>query len=205
VKIGSGAVKDALGIAGRRLVISFAEGMTTSQHDAASRPTGRGTGGDDGAWAIMLFTGALALTAFTCLDAAFVHQTGARLGLLTVAVAVIAERAADPRSALGCAVLAFALGNGFLQNHAGSLSWDASIDYAFTLGVLGATALGLSVGQIRLAWRRRQRFRPLVVLLRDAAPPGDQASTPATDGHDHPSANDEERAVTSTSERSSGS
>ncbi|NJC70009.1 hypothetical protein HC031_09845 [Planosporangium thailandense] len=124
---------------------------------------------DDGGWAIMLFAGAVVLSMITCLDAAVVHSIGPRLAVLAVAVAVVAERAADPRSALGCAVLAFALGDGFLQYHAGSLGWQAPIDYPFALGLLGATALGLSAGQIRLARRRRQRMRPFVALPRAAS------------------------------------
>jgi hypothetical protein len=110
---------------------------------------------DDAAWAVNLFAAALILTVLTCLDAWLVHSTGLRLALLAAAVAVIAERVADPRAALGCAALAFAFGNGYLQHHAGTLAWSTPVDYPFTLALLGGAALGLSLGQVR-----RRRLRP---------------------------------------------
>jgi hypothetical protein len=153
---------------------------------------------DDAAWAINLFAAALALTVFTCLDAWLVHPTGWRLALLAAAVTVIAERAADPRTALGCAALAFAIGNGFLQNHTGNLVWNASIDVPYTLGLLGGAALGLSLGQARLAWHRYRRLHPFHALLSDATDPPDEA-LPAFEerGDDHALRSRQERTVTS--------
>lgn len=127
---------------------------------------------DDAAWAINLFTAALTLTAFICLDSWLIDTTGTRLALLAAAVTVVAERTVDPRPALGCAVLAFALGNGFLQNHTGNLVWSASIDYPFTLALFGGAALGLSLGQARLAWRRHRLMHPFRMLLDDVPVPG---------------------------------
>ena len=131
---------------------------------------------DDGTWGIPLFAGTLALTAIACLDAALTHNAGWRLALLTVAVGVVAERTAESRSALGCAVFAFAVGNGFLQNHNGVLALDR-VDYPFALGLLGATALGMCAGQIRLARQRWRLGQPRAPWPHDTAD-ADQVRTP---------------------------
>ncbi|MFB9445441.1 hypothetical protein Dvina_19035 [Dactylosporangium vinaceum] len=130
-----------------------------------------------------LFAAALLLVAFTCLDAWLIPSPGLRLALLAAAVTVIAERVADPRAALGCATLAFAFGNGFLQHHTGTLAWSTPIDYPFTLALAGGAALGLSLGQARLAWRRHRRLRPFRALLSETAAGGDgHASRSHQDG-----------------------
>ena len=72
----------------------------TLNQDMARLPASSPEVPDDAAWAINMFAGVLALTAFACVDAWLVHLTGLRLALLVVAVTVIAERAADPRAAL---------------------------------------------------------------------------------------------------------
>jgi hypothetical protein len=126
---------------------------------------------DDGSWGIMLGWGALTLVVLTCLDAAVVPSVDWRLVVIAAAVAVIAERAADARTALGCAVVAFALADGFLQHDAGALRWDARLDYPFVLGLLGATALGMCAGQLRVARRRGRRMLPFLTMLRDAPEP----------------------------------
>lgn len=123
---------------------------------------------DDGEWGILLVAGAVGLTAATCLIAAFVDGPTARLASLVIALAVVAELLANSRAALGCAVLAFALGDGFLQGSSGQLTWQASVDYPYLLGLLGAVALGLSVAQIRLARQRRRQACPFAALLDDA-------------------------------------
>lgn len=143
----------------------FAGSVTIREHDTlatGSRVAGLpaatpGDRHDDGAWAIMLFAGACALALLTCLDAALVDPVGPRLALLVGAVAVLAERAGDPRTAFGGAVVAFACGDGFLQHHAGELTWNTAVDYPFTLGLLGAVALGLSAAQIRAVTFRDDR------------------------------------------------
>jgi hypothetical protein len=117
---------------------------------------------DDGSWGILLFAGGVVLVVTTCLDAALVPGTGWRLALLAAAVAVIAERTADPRAALGCAALAFALGDGFLQHSDGVLGLDA-VDFPFALGLLGATALGMCAGQVRMARQRARNVADPVV------------------------------------------
>jgi len=126
---------------------------------------------DDGSWGIMLGWGAFTLVVLTCLDAAAVPSVDWRLVVIAAAVAVIAERAADARTALGCAVIAFALADGFLQHDAGALRWDARLDYPFVLGLLGATALGMCAGQLRVTRGRLRRMRPFVTLLQDAPEP----------------------------------
>lgn len=136
--------------------------------------------GDDASWAIDLFAGALALCAVTILAALLVTGAGPRLALLVAAVAVVAERGADTRTALGAAVLAFALGDGFLQNHAAVLTWRGSIDFPFALCLLGAAALGMCAAQIRLAYRKAVRTRPFVIMLTDSV----EAGTPTPVGEE---------------------
>jgi hypothetical protein len=135
----------------------LAESVTPAEYShPGSFRTGSATAtatGDDGSWGILLFIGGVTLTVTTCLDAALVPSTGWRLALLAAVVAVIAERTVNPRAALGCAVVAFALGNGFLQHANGVLALDG-MDYPFAVGLLGATALGMSAGQIRIARQR---------------------------------------------------
>lgn len=132
--------------------------MTSSIRDSA----------DDGSWGILLFFSALALAAVACLDAALIPAAAPRLAVLVAAVAVLSERTVDPRTALGSGLLAFAIGDGFLQHHDGTLGWTFAIDYPFVLGLLGAVALGMCAGQIRLA-RRRHRIGPFIALLRGRA------------------------------------
>lgn len=152
---------------------------------------------DDAAWAINLFAAAVVLTGYTCLDAWLVHPVGPRLALLAAAVTVIAERVADPRTALGCAALAFVLGNGFLQHHTGELGWSTTVDYPYLLVLLGGVALGVSVGQARLAWRRRHRWDPLRTLVDDAArSAGGGPVTPAPRGDEHVLRSRQEPTVT---------
>lgn len=128
-------------------------------HRTADRTRPAPTTADAGSWGILLFVSTVALVAVTCLDALIVRPAGGRLAVLVIAAAVIAERVTDPRTALGAAALAFALGDGFLQNHAGTLTWATSVDYPFLIALLGATAVGLSIAQARLIHQRRRRSR----------------------------------------------
>jgi len=123
---------------------------------------------DDGSWGIMLGWGAFALVVLTCLDAAAVSSVGWRLVVVAVAVAVIAERAADARTGTGCAVVAFALADGFLQHDAGALRWDGRLDYPFVLGLVGGTALGMCAGLLRVSRGRRRHVPASAVPARPA-------------------------------------
>lgn len=126
---------------------------------------------DDGRWGILLGISAIALVTVVCLDALAVSETTPRLIILILTVAVIAERSADARTALGAGLLAWPMGNGFLENQAGVLQWHTATDFPLALGLLGAVAVGMCAAQTRTAWQRRQR---------------EAESLPCERGRDHP-------------------
>lgn len=120
---------------------------------------------DDGRWGILLAAGALALLAVVCVDALVFSDVTNRLVVVVLAVAVITELAADARTGLGVAMIAWPLANGFLQHHEGALRWDTATDFPLTVGLLGAFAVGMCVADTRIALRggrgHRGRGHPL--------------------------------------------
>ncbi|MGC9671093.1 hypothetical protein ACNTMW_31680 [Planosporangium sp. 12N6] len=92
-----------------------------------------------------------------------------RLGLLVVAVAAFSAMTGNGRAALAAAGVAWPVGNGFLVNRGGDLSWHGRLDAWFLLGRLWAAAVGTAATTIRRARRNRRRWRLFTVLLRESS------------------------------------
>jgi hypothetical protein len=105
----------------------------------------------------LLAASAVALVAVVFVDALAVSNTAVRLAVLVCAVGIIAERSADGRTAIGAALLAWPLGNGFLEHREGVLSWQTATDFPLALGLLFAVAVGMCLAQARLARRAWQQ------------------------------------------------
>ncbi|MGC9669753.1 hypothetical protein ACNTMW_24800 [Planosporangium sp. 12N6] len=105
------------------------------------------------------------MTAAAELAAVLARTPCPRLGLLTAAVAVVAVLAGDGRAALAVAGVAWPVGNGFLVNRYGELSWHGWLDGWFVIGLLAAAATGTVTGAARRALRQRRRWHPFAVLL----------------------------------------
>lgn len=108
------------------------------------------------------------------------HAVGWRIAAVTAGVLVFTTITGDGRAAGGVAVIAWAVGNGFLINRLGQLSWHAEGDTWFVMGLLGAVAVGMTIAEVRREVRGRRRWQPWRDLL--AAPavrvdPADSAST----------------------------
>lgn len=109
------------------------------------------------------------------------HAVGWRLGALMVAVLLFTAAVGDGRAAAGVAVIAWAVGNGFLINRFGELRWHRPVDNWFAMGLLGAVAVGMIVAEVRGQTYRRRRWRPWRNLLEAAAEHADRAD-PFGDG-----------------------
>lgn len=103
--------------------------------------------------------------------AVLTDAVGARVGALAVAVLLFTALAGDGRAAVGVAVVAWAVGNGFLINQRGQLSWRPSVDTWFVMGLLGAVAVGMIFAEVRGWTRRRRRWRPLREFFEAAVVP----------------------------------
>jgi hypothetical protein len=107
------------------------------------------------------------------------HAVGLRIAAVTAAVLVFTTIAGDGRAAGGVAVIAWAVGNGFLINRLGRLSWHAEMDTWFVMGLLGSVTVGMTIAEVRREVRGRRRWRPWRDLLAASAEPVDPAgSTP---------------------------
>jgi hypothetical protein len=94
----------------------------------------------------------LAVGAVVVVAAAFVgaavpaHDTGWRYALIPLAVAGFAAVTADQVALAGVVPLGWLVGNGFLEDRSGELSWHGSPDL-WLIGVLVvAAAVGLAIG-----------------------------------------------------------
>jgi hypothetical protein len=81
-----------------------------------------------------------------------------------VAVAVFAAVARDGGAALAVAGLAWPVGNGFLVNQRGELSWHGRLDAWFVIGLLAAVPVGMATAQVRQELRSRRRWSPFAAL-----------------------------------------
>ena len=132
---------------------------------------------------IAVGVGAAATVGVAMLAATLPPSPLPRLALMVGAVAVFAAVAGDGLAALSVAGLAWPIGNGFLLNRFGVLTWHGRVDAWFVLALVTAVAVGMLVAQMRREVRGRQRLRPLVALLRGAA-----AQRPGTPGTSAPPA-----------------
>jgi hypothetical protein len=98
---------------------------------------------------IAVAVGAVALVA-AAVAATSARTPGPRLGLLVLTVAVFAALTGNVRAASAVAALAWPIGNGFLVNRFGELSWHGRLDGWFVIGLLSAVSVGI------LAARRRR-------------------------------------------------
>jgi hypothetical protein len=97
------------------------------------------------------------------------HVAGLRIAAVTAAVLAFTTIAGDGRAAGGVAVIAWAVGNGFLINRLGRLSWHAEADTWFVMGLLGAVAVGMTIAEVRREVRGRRRWWAWRELLLAAA------------------------------------
>jgi MFS family permease len=120
---------------------------------------------------IAIAIGAVVLIAAALVAAALPPAPGPRLALLVIVVATFAAGTGDGRAALAVATLAWFIGNGFLINQHGELSWHGRIDTGFVISLLLGVSVGAVAGQIRTEWRAHRRIRPFEDLLQGAATP----------------------------------
>jgi hypothetical protein len=111
---------------------------------------------------------AVALVAACLLGAALSGTVGVRLGVLTAAVMVFAAVAGNGAAALAVAGLAWPLGNGFLINRLGVLTWHGRLDVWFVFALMAAVAVGMTTAQVRAQWRAWRRAGQLSTALRSA-------------------------------------
>jgi MFS family permease len=119
---------------------------------------------------IAIALGAAVLIGVAFISAAFPPAPAPRLALLVVAVALFAALSGDGPAALAVAGLAWPIGNGFLVNRYGGLSWHGRLDTGFVLSLLIAVSVGMVVSQGIVEWRAdRRRMRPFEQLLHETA------------------------------------
>ena len=82
----------------------------------------------------------------------------ARLGLLCAVLAWFALACVDPAAVLVVLVVTCLVGDGFLVNHGGDLSWHGGPDAARVAVLAGAGLLGLLAGQARRGLADHRRF-----------------------------------------------
>ena len=82
----------------------------------------------------------------------------ARLGLLCAVLAWFALACVDPAAVLVVLVVTCLVGDGFLVNHGGDLSWHGGPDAARVAVLAGAGLLGLLAGQARRRLADHRRF-----------------------------------------------
>jgi hypothetical protein len=116
---------------------------------------------------IAVGTGAVALVGATLL-ASLLPGAGPRLAVLVVTVAGNAFGADDAPAALTIAALAWPLGNGFLLNRMGTLSWHAGIDVRYLLALSAAAAVGTAAARILGRAAAARTMRPFRDLLAEA-------------------------------------
>jgi MFS family permease len=116
---------------------------------------------------IAIGVGAAVLIGVAVLAATLPPAPPPRLALMTGAVAVFAGVSGDGPAALAVAGMAWPIGNGFLLNRLGVLTWHGRVDVWFVLGLVTAVAVGMLIAQIRLELRGRRALRPSTGLLRD--------------------------------------
>lgn len=92
-----------------------------------------------------------------------------RLAVVVVAIGGFAVLADDARATLTAAVVAWPVGNGFLVNRLGELSWHARIDPRFVAGLLTAVCLGSMVAGVRRRVATRRWWRPFTAMLSEPA------------------------------------
>jgi hypothetical protein len=134
-------------------------GQPTRQPDEDRCPTG-----------LTLAGGALVVVGVAALAALLAQTPGPRLGLLTAAVLVITAVTGDARAAIGVSVMAWAVGNGFLVNRLGELSWHGRLDTWFVIGLLSAVSIGMIIADTRYSARNRRRWHPFAALLAEQTP-----------------------------------
>jgi len=122
--------------------------------------------------------GSVVLTVTTLVAAMLPVPTVVRLGMMVLAVTMLTVWSGYGRVALGLAGIAWPMGNGFLLNHDGTLSWHVGWDFRFIDALLLAVALGMVVAQSRRRARQRRRWHPFVDLLDEQELPVD--TTPNT-------------------------
>jgi hypothetical protein len=115
---------------------------------------------------ITIAIGAAALIVTALVGAAFPPAPGPRLALLVVTVAAVAAVSGDGWAVLAVAGLAWAIGNGFLINRYGELSWHGRLDTGFVLSLLLGVSVGMVLSQISVERRAHRRMRPFNDLLR---------------------------------------
>lgn len=133
--------------------------------DDERRPTGLAVAG-----------GAVVVVGAAVLAALLVDTPGPRLGLLTATVLVFTAAAGDGKAAIGVSAMAWAVGNGFLINRLGQLTWHGRLDVWFVMGLLSAVSVGMVTAQVREGMRSRRRWHPFVALLNEQLGPGEPAS-----------------------------
>lgn len=126
---------------------------------------------------IVVGVGAASLVGAACFAALVAHTPGPRLGPLVVVVGLVAAWSGNGRAAVTVAVLAWPVGNGFLVNRYGTLSWHPRVDTWFVLALLGAVSLGMTVAQ---RYREPAERAPLVALLSDQPFGPDRNQSPPT-------------------------
>jgi hypothetical protein len=119
--------------------------------------------------------GSAALTVTTLVAAMLPVPIVVRLGMMVLAVAVLTVWSGYGRVALGLAGIAWSMGNGFLLNHDGSLSWHTGWDFRFIDALLLVVAVGMVVAQARHRARQHDRWHPFVDLLDEQELPVDTA------------------------------
>jgi len=136
------------------------------------------TGPDEDAYptGIVVAAGAAALVGTACLAALLPHVPAARLAPLVAVVAVVAAWSGNGRAAVTVAALAWPVGNGFLVNGYGTLSWHPAVDTWFVLALLLALSLGMILSGVRRSRVEYRRMRPFVALL--SRPGADRAPSP---------------------------
>lgn len=120
--------------------------------------------------------GAVVVVGAAVLAALLAHTPGPRLGLLVAAVLIFTAMAGDGRAAIGVGAMAWAVGNGFLVNRLGQLTWHGRLDGWFVIGLLSAVSVGMVTAQVREGIRSRRRWHPFVALLNEQVGPREPAS-----------------------------
>ena len=128
---------------------------------------------------ITIGIGAAAMVVTAFVAAAFPPAPGPRLALLVVAVAAFAAVSGDGRAVVAVAVLAWPIGNGFLVNRYGELSWHGRLDVGFVLTLLLGASVGMVLSQVGVEWEAHRRMRPFDDLLRGAVPARGAAEPPS--------------------------
>jgi hypothetical protein len=116
---------------------------------------------------IVVAAGAAALVVAACLAAPLAHTPGPRLAPLVAVVALVATVSGNGRAAATVAVLAWPVGNGFLVNAYGTLSWHPRVDGWYVPALLLAVSCGMIAADLRNRRAGYRRIEPFLALLSD--------------------------------------